>query len=90
MSSPFDPTPCPACGLPIWVGQTEDGTRIPLEPQPDFSGEGRYQLHPEPTPNHGPGNPDKIRPVAPEAEIQAYADHRIECPNFNEEILALA
>jgi hypothetical protein len=87
MSSPFDPTPCPACGLPIWIGQTEEGERIPLEPQPEFGGLHRYMLHPDPVPGHGPGVPDRVQPVIPEADIQAYADHRQECPNFNEEIL---
>lgn len=90
MSGPFDPASCPACGSPIWVGELEDGTRVPLDPQPDYSGPDRYMLHPEPKENHGPGNPDSIIPIAPQAEVQGYVDHRLECPHFNAETLDLA
>jgi hypothetical protein len=91
VSGPYDPQNCPACGSPIWVGELDDGTRVPLEPQPEMSGLNRYMLHPQPKQNHGPGNPDRIMgPVAPESEVQAYADHRAECPHFDNGILDLA
>lgn len=88
MSGPYDPSNCPACGSPIWIGETEDGTRIPLEAQPELSGEGRYMLHPEPMAGHGAGKPDRIQAVTPEKEIQAYADHRKDCPHFDNGLLA--
>lgn len=90
MSGPFDPTGCPACGAPIWVAELEDGTRLPLEPQPEMSGPDRYMMHPEPKPDHGPGNPDRVMPIDPQSELPAYADHRLECPHFDNGLLERA
>jgi hypothetical protein len=76
MSGPFDPAQCGGCGAPVWYGEDQaTGDRIPLEPQPEMLGEDRYTVVKD-----RPGEPHLVRSVMPQSEIQAYRDHRVDCP----------
>lgn len=78
MSGPFDPTPCPGCGSDIWFGEDQEtGERIPLEPQPESLGEDRWTVVED-----RPGKPHLVQNVTPRASVQAYRDHRVDCPNM--------
>lgn len=79
MSGPADPAACPGCGAPIWIGETEDGIRVPLEAQADLGPDAaRYTVIRE----RAGDEPHIIGTVSPTAEVRAYSDHRVDCPDY--------
>jgi hypothetical protein len=63
---------CPDCGADITHAQTIHGEHIPLNKQPEPDGEGRYRII--------AFTPLTAEPVAANAAIEAYPDHRVDCP----------
>lgn len=79
MSGPFDPTTCPACGADIWIAEVrETSERIPLEPQPEALGEDRWTVVEDRR-----DLPHLVTAVTPAASVQAYRDHRVDCPDYS-------
>lgn len=66
---------CPACGANIQHAQTEGGEHVPLEVNTEPEGERRYRIV-------ALGPPLVVQPVRADALIDAYPDHRKECPDF--------
>lgn len=73
---------CPGCGHPIQICKTEDGLTIPLETYDDMGpGEDRYIVTKFGSP--GEGVPHTVTPVAAQATVPAYQDHRRECLDWD-------
>jgi hypothetical protein len=64
---------CPACGADIQHGEIADGTKVPLERFTEPDGDRRYRIV-----DLGP--PLKVQMVSPASLIDAYPDHRKDCP----------
>lgn len=64
---------CPACGADITHAKTEHGATVPLEKWTDTTGAGRYRIV-----ELGP--PLVVAEVAASSAIDAYPDHRKDCP----------
>jgi hypothetical protein len=78
---PARPT-CPACGATIQHAETADGTRIPLEIFTEPTGAGRYRVvRTEPVVQEERTR-IIVEPVGENAMVDAYPDHRKECPDY--------
>lgn len=66
---------CPACGADITHAKTAEGDSIPLEKWTDPTGDRRYRIV-----NLGP--PLIVERVSPQSAIDAYPDHRVDCPDY--------
>lgn len=64
---------CPSCGADIQHAKLSDGTNIPLETFTEPDGTQRYRVV-----ELGP--PLLVEPVHPEHALNAYPDHRKDCP----------
>jgi len=65
---------CPDCGADITHAKTGDGENIPLEKFTEPAGTPcRYRII-------GLGPPLVVELVSPNSEIDAYPDHRMDCP----------
>lgn len=65
---------CPDCGAEITHAKTEDGEDIPLDKFTEPAGTPRrYRIV-------GLGPPLTVEMVSPESAIDAYPDHRTDCP----------
>lgn len=68
---------CPGCGAEITHAKTVSGENVPLERWTDPSGSMRYRIV-----DIGP--PLTVEPVSEQSAIDAYPDHRKDCPHgFN-------
>lgn len=67
---------CPACGADITHARTESGENIPLEKWTDPTGDRRYRIV-------GLGPPLLVQRVSPSSGIDAYPDHRVDCPDYD-------
>lgn len=65
---------CPGCGADIQHAKTEEGENIPLEMWTDTTGDRRYRIV-----KLGP--PLIVEKVSPQSMIDAYPDHRLDCPD---------
>lgn len=66
---------CPACGAPITHAEDEDGTHIVLDKWTEPDGDRRYRIV-----ELGP--PLVVALVSEQSGIDAYPDHRKECPDY--------
>jgi hypothetical protein len=66
---------CPGCGAEVQHVEV-DGERIPLERFTEPSGDRRYRII-----DFGP--PMVAQKVSPYSAIDAYPDHRKDCPHFD-------
>lgn len=82
MSGPTEPTHCPGCGSPIWIAETDDGERVPLETYAELTGPDRYTVLRER--DHANGDPHIVVKVAAHVESSAFPDHRTECRDFGD------
>lgn len=64
---------CPACGADVTSAKLEDGTHINLEKWTDTTGDSRYRVI-------DVGPPLTVAKVAPSSVVDAYPDHRVDCP----------
>lgn len=64
---------CPDCGASITHAKNSAGENIPIERWTDSSGPGRFRII-----KLGP--PLVVEPVSPASPIDAYPDHRLDCP----------
>lgn len=64
---------CRDCGADITHARDADGNNIPLEKQPDVTGAKRYRII-----ELGP--PLRVELVSAQSPIEAYPDHRLDCP----------
>lgn len=69
------PAHCPACGAPITHARTETGEAVPLEKWTEPVGEDRYRIV-----QLGP--PLIVAKVSAQSSIDAYPDHRKDCPDY--------
>lgn len=60
---------CPSCGAPVTFG-THEGVRVPLDTHEVMKGEYRF----------GRRQDGRLFTVAPNANVQAFTDHRETCP----------
>jgi hypothetical protein len=67
---------CPACGADITHAKLADGSNVPLEKWTDPTGDRRYRIV-----ELGP--PLVVEKVSPSSGIDAYPDHRLDCPAFD-------
>lgn len=63
---------CPDCGAEITHAVTANGERVPLEKWTDSTGPNRYRVV-----NF---TPLTVEPVSESSPIDAYPDHRLDCP----------
>lgn len=66
---------CPSCGADITHAKSRDGENIPLEKWTEPTGPRRFRIT-----DLGP--PLIVEPVAPQSAIDAYPDHRKDCPAY--------
>lgn len=66
---------CPACGGDITHARTIDDVPVPLENYTESQGDRRYRIV-----NLGP--PLMVDAVSELSQIDAYPDHRKECPDY--------
>lgn len=64
---------CPNCGATITHAKTREGENIPIERWTDTSGDRRYRII-----DLGP--PLTVERMSPASPIDAYPDHRVDCP----------
>lgn len=65
---------CPGCGAEVTHAKTPDGEDIPLEKWTDSTGSMRYRIV-----DFGP--PLTVEAVSDHSPIDAYPDHRKDCPH---------
>jgi hypothetical protein len=65
---------CPDCGATITHAKTPSGDNIPLERWTDPNGPNRYRIV-------ALGPPLTVEQVSPGSAIDAYPDHRNDCPS---------
>lgn len=68
---------CTSCGAPITHAKNEYGENIPLEKWTDPDGPNRYRVV-----ELGP--PLIVALVSPSSRIDAYPDHRNDCPGHGD------
>jgi hypothetical protein len=66
---------CPGCGATIQHARTRDGEKLPLEVNTEVTGSLRYRIR-----ELGP--PLVVERVRDDAPIDAYPDHRKDCPGY--------
>lgn len=64
---------CPGCGVDVTIAQTPDGQRVPLEKWTESTGGDRYRVV-------DGGDPLVVEMVSPASNVDAYPDHRKDCP----------
>lgn len=67
---------CPGCGADITHAQTRGGESVPLEKWTDTTGDRRYRIV-----KFGP--PMIAETVSDTSAIDAYPDHRKDCPRHD-------
>jgi hypothetical protein len=72
---------CPACGADITHAKLHDGTNVPLERWTDTTGNERFRIV-----HLGP--PLIVERVSPQSAIDAYPDHRVDCPAYGNGLVA--
>lgn len=65
---------CPACGADITWAQARDGEKVPLEKYTEPTGDDRYRVT--------EFNPLRVEKVSAQSPIDAYPDHRKDCPDY--------
>lgn len=65
---------CPSCGADVTPARTREGESIPLEKWTDPTGDRRYRIV-----ELGP--PLLVERVSESSQIDAYPDHRVDCPD---------
>lgn len=68
---------CPACGATIQHATTRDGVHVPLEVFTEPQGSERYRVVASPSVAEGL----VVDRVTDDAPIDAYPDHRKDCPD---------
>lgn len=63
---------CPDCGANVTHAKTKAGENVPLERWTDSTGPRRYRVI--------AFAPLTVEPVSPASPIDAYPDHRLDCP----------
>lgn len=66
---------CPDCGADITHAKTVGGDNVPLEKYTDSTGDRRWRII--------GFSPLTVEPVAPANPIDAYPDHRVDCPGHD-------
>lgn len=66
---------CPACGATIQHAETGVGEHVPLEVNTEVTGSLRYRIR-----ELGP--PLVVERVRDDSPIDAYPDHRKDCPDY--------
>lgn len=64
---------CPSCGADVTHAKLRNGENVPLERWTDTTGKDRYRIV-----ELGP--PLVVELVSEQSNIDAYPDHRIDCP----------
>lgn len=72
---------CPACGADIQHAQTEDDEKVPLEVFTEPVGASRFRVV-RTEPSDDGRTTIIVEPVKESAPIDAYPDHRLECPDY--------
>lgn len=72
---------CPDCGADITHARTTEGVNVPLEKWTAPSGSQRYRIL-----EFGP--PLLVELVTETANIDAYPDHRVDCPSHGNGLAA--
>lgn len=65
---------CPACGADITHAKTPSGENVPLEKFTEATGSDRYRITVL--------NPLTVEKVSDSSPIDAYPDHRKDCPDY--------